>query len=181
MDVLLKIALLIAGLTLTVVVWYVVRPDERVWPPQKFGRLQLIVGWGGTFTFFAIVIALGLLDWGNASIPHWLRYAVGPALIVSGNVVVWSEVISIGTHQTMGATGQLKTDGFYRFSRNPQYVSDIAILTGWALFSASPAVMPAAAAGIVVFLAFPFAEEGWLEEEYGTEYHKYRANVRRYI
>jgi protein-S-isoprenylcysteine O-methyltransferase Ste14 len=116
------------------------------------------------------VIALGILGWGDVRIPAWLRFVVGPILILAGNLGVWSEVIGFGANQTMGAAGQLKTNGLYRFSRNPQYVSDIAILIGWALLSASIAALPSIVAGIAVFIAFPFAEESWLEKQYEAAY-----------
>ena len=81
----------------------------------------------------------------------------------------------------MGAKGQLKTEGLHRFSRNPQDVGDIAILIGWALLSASVVALPAILAGIAVFVAFPFAEEGWLEGQYGAAYLRYRKDVRRFL
>ena len=175
------VALTIAGLTLAAILWSIARPDRRVWPPQTFGPVQSFVGWSGTLAFFAAVVALGILGWGDAHMPDWLRYGVGPILILAGNAGVWFEVIGFGANQTMGAEGQLKTDGLYRFSRNPQYVSDIAILIGWPLLSASLVALPAVIAGIAVFAAFPFAEEGWLEERYGPAYLRYRAVVRRFF
>ncbi|MGO4909851.1 isoprenylcysteine carboxylmethyltransferase family protein [Pseudorhodobacter sp. W20_MBD10_FR17] len=175
------VALSISGLTLVAVLWSVVRPDCRIWPPQTFGSVEAFVGWAGTLVFFAAVVALGILGWGEIQVPPWLRFVVGPILILVGNVGVWYEVIGFGADQTMGAAGQLKTDGLYRFSRNPQYVSDIAILTGWAILSATVTVLPSVVAGIIVFLAFPFAEEGWLEEQYGAEYLQYKSKVRRFL
>jgi protein-S-isoprenylcysteine O-methyltransferase Ste14 len=90
-------------------------------------------------------------------------------------------VISVGANQTMGATGQIKRDCLYRFSRNPQYVCDIAILIGWALLSASVPALPSIAPGNAVFVAFPFAEESWLEEQYGAAYLQYKSKVRRFF
>lgn len=175
------VALTITGLTLAVVLWSAVKPDRRIWPPQTFGSVDAVVGWGGTFAFFAVVFALGILGWGEIEIPVWLRYVLGPCMILIGNAGVWYEVIGFGANQTMGAAGQLKMDGLYRFSRNPQYVSDIAILFGWALLSASVTVLPSVVAGIAVLVAFPFAEESWLEEQYGAAYLNYKAKVRRFL
>ncbi|KEP68134.1 heavy metal resistance protein CzcN [Thioclava dalianensis] len=175
------VALTIAGLTLAATLWSVAKPDRRIWPPQTFGPAALFIGWGGTFTFSAAVVALGILGWGEAQVPVWLRYFIGPILILVGNAGAWFEVIGFGANQTMGAEGQLKINGLYRYSRNPQYFSDIAILIGWALLSASIVALPAIIAGIAVFIAFPFAEEGWLKERYGAAYLKYKAKVRRFL
>lgn len=174
-------ALAIAGLTLGAILWSVAWPERRLWPPQAFGLLQSFIAWGGTLVFFVSVAALGILGWGGAAVPDWLRYGIGSILFLVGNVGVWSEVISFGSSQTMGAEGQLKTDGLYHFSRNPQYVADIAILIGWGLLSASVLALPAIFAGIAVFAAFPFAEERWLEERYGAVYLLYCREVRRFF
>lgn len=175
------VALTIAGLTLAAIMWSVARPDRRIWPPRTYGPAQSFVAWGGTLVFFAAVAALGILGWGEADVPDWLRYGIGPILILAGNAGVWSEVVGFGADQTMGAEGQLETDGLYRLSRNPQYVADIAILVGWGLLSASVLALPAILAGIAVFALFPFAEESWLEERYGAAYLYYRAAVRRFL
>lgn len=175
------VALTIAGLTLTAILWSVARPDRRIWPPRTFGPVQSFGAWSGTIVFFAAVAALGILGWGEAGIPDGLRYGIGPILVLVGNAGVWFEVVGFGADQTMGAAGRLKTDGLYRYSRNPQYVADIAILIGWALLSASVVALPAILVGIVVFAAFPFAEESWLEERYGSAYLRYRAGVRRFF
>lgn len=173
------VALTIAGLTVAAILWSVARPDRRIWPPHRFSAAVSWIGWGGTFAFFATVFALGVIGWGEAPVPRWLRYGVGPILILAGNAGVWFEVMGFGANQTMGAEGRLKTDGLYRVSRNPQYVSDIAILTGWALLSASFVALPSVIAGILVLIAFPFAEESWLSERYGKAYLDYKAKVRR--
>ena len=175
------VALMIAALTLIAVTWSIARPDRRVWPPQTFGPTVSVVSWSATFAFFSSVIALGLLGWGVMQVPNWLRYGAGPILILAGNAGVWFEVIGFGARQTMGAKGRLKTDGLYRFSRNPQYVADITILIGWALLSASSVALPSIVAGIAVFATLPFAEEPWMEEGYGAAYLRYRATVRRFL
>lgn len=90
-------------------------------------------------------------------------------------------MIRFGLPQTGGAVGQLKVDGLYCYSRNPQYVADIAILIGWTLLCASLVAVPVIVAGILVLLIAPFAEESWLKEQYGQTYRDYKATVRRYL
>ena len=178
---LLVLALVLVGITLAAIGWSIVRPDSRIWPPQSYGPMTPIVVWGVTYTLFGAIIALGILGWGEATIAAPLRYGLGPLLIVLGNLAVWSEVIRFGVPQTGGAVGQLKVDGLYRYSRNPQYVADIAILIGWALLGASIAAIPAIIGGILVLLAAPIAEEPWLEKHYGKSYLDYKSTVRRYL
>lgn len=178
---LLSVSLILPGLTLAVVLWSIARPENRIWPPRTFRSGTSFLGWLGTAVFFVSVFALGVIGWGELPISDWVRFGFGSILVVVGNAGVWTAVAGFGADQTMGAEGHLKTDGLYRVSRNPQYVSDIAILTGWALLSASHAALPAIVLGIAVFVAFPFAEEPWLEERYGTAYLRYRETVRRFL
>ena len=156
-------------------------PKRRIWPPQSYEPITPIIVWGVTYTFFGAIIALGILGWGQTAITDPLRFVLGPTLIVLGNVAVWSEVIKFGIPQTGGAVGSLKVSGLYSFSRNPQYIADIAILTGWALLSASIIAFPAIVGGILVLLAAPLAEEPWLEEQYGQSFLDYKSKVRRYL
>jgi 4'-phosphopantetheinyl transferase EntD len=59
------------------VLWSVMRPDRRIWPPQTFGSIAAFVGWAGTLAFLATVVALGVLGWGEIQVLHWLPYVVG--------------------------------------------------------------------------------------------------------
>jgi len=63
----------------------------------------------------------------------------------------------------------------------PQYVADMIILVGWAMLSASGWAVSVAGIGVVVLASAPFAEEPWLAENYGGQFHEYKARVRRYI
>lgn len=90
-------------------------------------------------------------------------------------------VRKIGFGATSGEVAELKTDGLYRYSRNPQYVADMAILTGWAMLSASGWAACIAAVGVMVLAVAPLAEEPWLEDTYGADYRTYKTKVRRYI
>jgi len=178
---LLVLALTLAGLTLAAIGWSVLRPDRRIWPPRSYGPKTPVVVWGVTYTLFGAIIALGILGWGGIAIASPLRYVLGPLLIILGNLAVWSEVIRFGLPQTGGAVGQLKVNGLYRYSRNPQYIADIAILAGWAFLCASMVAIPAIVAGILILLAAPIAEEPWLGKHYGKSYLDYKSTVRRYL
>ncbi|MEX3017969.1 isoprenylcysteine carboxylmethyltransferase family protein [Gymnodinialimonas hymeniacidonis] len=140
-----------------------------------------ILVWVPTFTLFGILIVLGVIEWGSLPIPSWLRFGVGIPLIVAGNVIVWSEVAQFGIAQTGGAKGTLRTSGMYRYSRNPQYAADIAMIIGWIVLCASSGAALVGFAGIAVLITAPFAEEPWLEEQYGSPFENYRAKVRRFL
>lgn len=180
-DVLVIIGLAIAGLTLSAILWSIVKPSQRFWPPQRYTWATPIIVWVPTFTLFGVIVAIGMLNWGSIELPAWLRFGVGGVLIVLGNLAVWAEVAGFGIAQTGGAEGVLKTNGLYRYSRNPQYVADTTMLIGWGLLAASVAAIPVIFAAIIVLLIAPFAEEPWMQETYGKEYEAYKKRVRRYL
>lgn len=115
-------------------------------------------------------------------LPAWLRWGIGAPLIVVGNVLAWWGVATIGVRNATGAMeGDLARTGIYRYSRNPQYVGDIAILAGWVLLAASTQVLLATLPGIACFLLAPIPEERALSEKFGEAYEEYRENVPRFL
>ena len=171
----------IALSTLAAILWSIARPSQRLWPPIRYTALTPILIWVPTFVLFGVLIALGLLGWGELAFPKWFRFGTGVPLIIAGNIVVWSAVAGFGIHKTGGAVGTLQTDGLYRFSRNPQYVADIVMVLGWMVLTAAPLAMLVGFAAIIVLAAAPFSEEPWLRSQYGAEFDKYAAQVRRYL
>lgn len=167
--------------TLAAILWSMAYPERRLWPPQRYTAATPVLVWVPTFTLFGALVVLGVLGWGTIILPEWLRFGLGFLLIVLGNLGVWAEVAKFGVPQTGGAKGTLKTDGLYRYSRNPQYVSDSAMVLGWILVSAAPWVLLVGLFAIVVLLVAPFAEEPWLEKTYGQPYRDYKGRVRRYF
>ncbi|MCG6856477.1 MAG: isoprenylcysteine carboxylmethyltransferase family protein [Salaquimonas sp.] len=181
MIALLAMGLIAAACLLAILIWSLVFPRRRIWPPGRITFLGETVVWGLTLVAFASALFLGLADWNGLGWPALPRWGVGLPLVVVANLVVWSGVFKIGVAATSGAKNTLETDGLYAWSRNPQYVADMVLFAGWVLWSASLWVMPVAAAGIVVLVTACFAEEPWLEESYGEAYRAYRSRVRRFL
>lgn len=171
----------IAAATLASILWSIAVPDRRIWPPRRYTVMTPVLVWVPTLSLFGILIVLGIWGWGDLPLAGWLRFGVGIPLILVGNFVVWSEVAHFGIPQTGGAKGNLRTAGMYRYSRNPQYVADIAIVGGWIILTSATPALIVGMAGILVLIAAPFAEEPWLKEEYGSEFEEYRASTRRFL
>ncbi|WP_299140238.1 isoprenylcysteine carboxylmethyltransferase family protein [uncultured Tateyamaria sp.] len=176
-----SIGIVIAFGTLAAMVWSIVYPERRLWPPNEYTALTPILVWVPTFTLFGTMIGVGVMEWGSWSIPAAIRYGLGGALIALGNLGVWSEVMKFGVDQTGGASGVLRTGGLYRYSRNPQYVSDMMIVLGWMLMSASPSAFVIGLVSVSVLIVAPFAEEPWLRRTYGERYADYATKVRRFL
>lgn len=179
--VLIVAGLVIATGTLVAILWSIAHPERRLWPPKRYTNATPFLVWVPTFTLFGILIVLGIMSWGSLPIPTRLRFGAGIPLIFVGNVIVWSEVMQFGIDQTVGAKGSLRTDGMYRYSRNPQYVADIAMIVGWIVLCASSGAALIGLAAIAVLIAAPFAEEPWLKQQYGSAFEAYLATVRRFL
>ena len=171
----------IAASTLGSILWSIAYPERRIWPPQQYSAITPMLVWVPTFSLFGILIVLGVLGWGDLAFPSWLRFGLGIPLIMIGNIVVWFEAAHFGVPQTGGAKGTLRTAGLYRYSRNPQYVADIAIVAGWIILSAAPWTIAVGLPAIMVLAIAPFAEERWMLEQYGQPYEEYRSRTRRFL
>ena len=73
------------------------------------------------------------------------------------------------------------SSGPYTFTRNPQYVGDIALFVGVSVIANSLLLWITHLLLALVFLVAPLAEEPWLEEQYGEEYREYMNRVRRFL
>ena len=169
-------ALIIAALVVTVLV-----PSRRVWPPPGRKSWQYRYIW--TLTTVSILGAgvLGFLDWDTFILAHWSRLVAGAVLLVGGlSFALWG-MKTLGVHASLGLGGEFITHGPYRYSRNPEYVGDVAAITGYALMCNSDLTMVAGALGIACFLLMPLAEEPWLRERFGEGYDDYIARVPRFI
>jgi len=178
----LLVAGLLSGMTLIgTLVWSIFLPSRRIWPPNNETSPIPTVAWGLTLAVFGTAIGLGILDWGTVSTLDPVRWALGPVLIVAGNLIVWWGAFSIGLKATSGGRDKLITTGLYRHSRNPQYLADMAILIGFGLWLSSFWVWPIVAVGVLALAMAPFAEEPWLSAQYGAKFDDYCAVTGRFL
>ena len=181
MTLILVIGIGAASLLLAGLIWSIRHPDLRLWPPKQSTFIQKLLVWALTLLIFGSALYLGIAEWNSLGWPVALRWTVGLPMIIIGNMVVWMGVVQIGLAATSGEATGLRTQGLYRYSRNPQYVADVLILCGWLILSASAMALPVAVFGILVLVIAPLAEEPWLAEKYGQQYDVYRSSVPRYI
>jgi len=166
---------------LGILLWSIAQPERRIWPPDNATTAIKFRVWFMTILIFTAAFLLGVLDWNHFDWPASLRWGIGLPLVIIGNIVVWRGVHKIGMAATSGEATGLKTDGLYKWSRNPQYVADIVILIGWCILAASLWTLPMLAVGLAVLMVAPIAEEPWLIEKYGAAYKNYKSTVRRYF
>ena len=156
-------------------------PDYRIWPPPSARSWQFWFTWIGFGLSVAGTFAVGVLGWGSLPLPNLVRFVVGPALLVAGVALGVSAVRHLSTHASLGLGNELVRGGPYRYSRNPQYVADLAVFAGWALMSSSAAGFCTSAAACLWFLLAPAAEEPWLRRRFGSAYESYCREVPRFV
>ncbi len=83
---------------------------------------------------------------------------------------------------TFKKPSSLSTSGWFRFSRNPIYLSQTISLIGLSVFAASPLALLAPLGFFLLcnFQYIPF-EEANLEMVFGQEYLDYKKRVRRWL
>ncbi len=173
----LGIELLLACSLLAGIAW----PDRRVWPPPGKPSWQFWWIWTLTVSSLLGLFLVAAIDWNTFVFEHWSRFLLGGSLFVGGSVFALWGVFTIGWGATTGLKARLITTGPYRYTRNPQYVGDFAVLLGIAVFSNSLLAMILSIAGIFCFWMTPLAEEPWLRQQYGRDYEEYCRAVPRFF
>jgi len=163
------------------VAWSIRFPERRIWPPPRKRSWRYSASWGLFYIAFFCNLLLVVLDWDTGAIPDAIRFLIGiPAMVIGGLLVTWG-LVTLGTKNTSGLRNGLVLEGAYRYTRNPQYLGDMLLFAGISSIANSLYVLVVHLLMIVVFLLVPFAEEVWLEEEYGGEYLAYKKRTARFM
>ena len=117
------------------------------------------------------------------AIPPFVAYTVGAITAVAGAALYGAARMCFGSfRQAWGLTmDRLVTDGVYRYSRNPQLVGWLLIITGASMAGRSGGALILAAVYALSCLVWIPVEERILERRFGEEYRKYRDAVPRYL
>ncbi len=166
---------------LAIIVWSILFPQRRIWPPLRRRSWKYLLSWGLFLLAVGADLVLMAWDWGR-----WLplgpeRYALGAPFIAVGAIFLLWGLITLGMVRTSGVAGTFVREGPYRLTRNPQYVGDIFLLLGLIIVSDSFKAATGLALLILAFLLMPLAEEPWLEEAYGERYTAYKATTPRFL
>ena len=175
---LLGVGAVTTGLLLTVVVLSIAGRSSFYPLGEKNWRFYAF--WGTEQGHNLALLGLGYLQFGELGLPRWASL-LGGLLFVGGFVIVIIATFDLGVDQTQGMTGELRTDGLYRYTRNPQYVGYIPATVGFALIVDAPFVVPLCGLLVVRWLILPLAEEPWLREQFGAEYEAYMNEVPRFV
>ncbi len=80
-----------------------------------------------------------------------------------------------------GSVKSLKTDGIFRFSRNPLYLGFIPLMISSCLITPNPINFAASGIAIAFHHMIVLREENYLLSKFGNEYHAYMKRTGRYL
>jgi len=138
-----------------------------------------VVGWTFVGVQAVLLVTLILLPGGDDfSVPGWLR-ALANIVFAAGCVIAVVAGVSLGRSLTAtpvpSASGELRSDGLYRWSRHPIYAGVILIVVAIAVRSGSFAVVAVA----VVTIGFFGVKARWEERRLAARYPAYPAYAAR--
>lgn len=156
--------------------------EIQFWPPPNCKSWQYRTFWMlFRFMFMGIVLLSFLEFHAAAEQDFWWRYYLGGALTAIGFLAAFLATFDLGWNKAHGEKGGLKTDGWYRWSRNPVYVVTIIGIVGLGLVVSSRLLWLVLILWILLYLIVPFLEERWLINQYGEAYLEYKKKVPRFI
>lgn len=166
---------------LGIVLWSVVFPAKRIWPPLERWTWKYLVSWGLFLGALGADVVIMVSDKSSLLPIGEERYYLGVPLAFVGLLfLVWG-AFTLGITKSLGVAGEFVATGPYRFTRNPQYLGDILLFLGMMVISNSFLVVTGLALLILALLLMPLAEEPWLEEMYGEAYREYKMTTPRFF
>jgi len=170
---------LVAGLANTVGVLASAFGDSDYYPAgERDWRYYSLWGLSHTLNVAILVVAVG--QWRTVVLPAPM-VAGAAVLFVVGFAVAVLAGLDLGVDETQGLTGALRTGGWYRYSRNPQYVGYLLATVTVPVWTGAPLAAPLCGIYVVWWFCFPLAEEPWLREQYGAAYVRYAERVPRFV
>jgi protein-S-isoprenylcysteine O-methyltransferase Ste14 len=179
--VLVAIGALAALILLPLLLFTLIEPHFRIWPPPAPGTWQSVLFWSTFRTLNGATFATAVATLGSwLEIPVEVRICALVLLLISGAFYLYS-LLALGKPNTYCERDGLVTRGIYRWTRNPQYATVIPVYLSLAVAADSLPAALLSAATILVFVLMALVEEPWLETAYGARYRNYRRSVPRFF
>jgi len=155
--------------------------NSQFWPPPSKSAWQYHCLWWSVRIIVLSIAALAYFEWGAIDIPSTIRFWVAMPIFLIAFTLGSVAASNLGWTNTHGVENGFVDKGFYRFSRNPQYVLFSICFIALSLVIASPKALVLLWLLAVWYLIAPFPEERWLEDRYGEQYLNYKQRVPRYF
>jgi protein-S-isoprenylcysteine O-methyltransferase Ste14 len=149
------------------------RPATLLPPPLIYAAVLFVAWWLNTQWPWALELA------SQGQISAWVLIALGMAGFAWALSAIWHHRTTVNPYK---AASTLVTDGPFRYSRNPIYVSDWLVYAGVTLWLRT--LWPIVFVPLVWVLMRYFViayEEAHLQAKFGASYSDYCSRVRRWI
>lgn len=153
----------------------------QFWPPPRRESWQYMTLW---ICIRLLVICIGVViyyDHSSISISAPVRFYIALPIFILSFMLGSIAALQLGWRNTHGIADGFVRKGFYRYSRNPQYVFYAASFLSLGIVVASIQAVILLVMMAAWYLIAPFPEEKWLEKEYGDNYIAYKNQVGRYL
>ncbi|KOX98322.1 hypothetical protein AMR74_04700 [Halorubrum tropicale] len=155
-------------------------PERRLWPAGDDDRKRRVY-LAFSRPLLPAVFATGVLNWNAGPLAAPWHLGVGAVGVLVAFGVLGRSAVDLGQEATEGRKDELRTDGLYRYTRNPQNVGYVLLFATYAVLANSPLVGVLTVEFAVVTVLQVLAEEAWLREVYGDAYDEYCERVRRFV
>ncbi len=153
----------------------------QFWPPPSKHSWQYHSLWWGIRFLVACIGWLIYAQHSTMNFPHWLRFYLAMPSAILFFALGTIAAKQLGWANTHGIADSFITTGFYRYSRNPQYVFYAAGFLFLGIWAASFKALLLLIFLSAWYLRAPFPEEKWLEDKYGQQYISYKNITPRYF
>jgi len=109
---------------------------------------------------------------------------IATALLFISVLLVYSSFIYLGNSNRMGLPTEetfLRTDGIYKFSRNPMYLGFAFISAGSVLYYPNPINFACAVLSILIHHKILLSEEKFLSARFNDRWEEYKKKIPRYL
>ncbi|RLM67003.1 isoprenylcysteine carboxylmethyltransferase family protein [Halorubrum sp. Atlit-8R] len=155
-------------------------PERRLWPAGDDDRKRRVY-LAFSRPLLPAVFATGVLDWNAGPLAAPWHLGVGAVGVLVAFGVLNRSAVDLGEAATEGREDELRTDGVYRYTRNPQNVGYVLLFAAYAVLANSPLAGALAVATAAFSVLQVLAEESWLREVYGDAYDEYCERVPRFV
>ncbi len=149
-------------------------PSKKSWQHRTFLLLFRL--------FFYPLVALSILVFvPTTGTKALVQFGLGGLLSGAGFGLAFWITFQLGWRNAFGEKTGLRTNGWFRFSRNPIYVATWIGLIGWGILVHHNLVTILLTLWGLMYVFAPIFEEPWLKERYGELYLNYKRSTPRFF
>ena len=141
------------------------------------GKISGYITW---IIFLLMLFGLNLID----SNQFTFSKNISIFILLAGLVLTIVSLINLGKSTRLGLPSndtKLKTNGLYKYSRNPMYVGFDLITISAMLYTLNWIIIILGVYSLIIYHLIIKGEEGFMLNRFGEEYKNYKLRVRRYL